>query len=454
MRPAPIRRRLGAAGLLVVLVTALAPMTVAAGEEDTFDPSAPSSSAFEVTAAAEGFRFGVRAPGAFIVEQFVDAGAPVSQALVDSIGNARAFAANPYPGDLIVTGPGTFSALTGAPKLGDYPFYAASSFPAVPEAKLSQPGYELSARSTETSASSFARSGGSSGDSALLHAVVQSTATHDPDSGGLEAAAASTVTGLSVGGVLRVGRATATAKVSRPKGGDLKRTSSFTVDVVSIGGQAVVLSEKGISLPGGKVPLPDSSPLLGALEQAKITVNYLSALEDPEGVVSPGLLITHTMAFPGGPNIIVSIVLGRATAHAGAQVVASAPPAGGGEVPAGVDPAIDGFVPATPPVPPAPTPTVFTTVPDAAALGSLPPGVGAYIPAGADFTGAVPDAAFDSSAGAPQAPAVAALASPAAVSRRTGSTFSLYVVVALGALLAALGSQLVRTRAVRSPWSS
>ncbi|MGH9035330.1 MAG: hypothetical protein ACRD0O_06155, partial [Acidimicrobiia bacterium] len=290
--------------LLAAVAASVAVAGPGVGHAQEAEPE--TSSAFEVSAAAEGFRFGVGAPNYAVVTQFVDAGAPVAQALVDSIGNSRAFASNPYPGDLAITGPGTFSGLTGTPKLGDYPLYAASSYPSVPETKVSQPGYELSAVSQETASNSSAQSGGSSGDSGLGHAVVTSSASHDPDSEVLEAAAHSTVTGLEVGGVLRIGRAEAMAKVSRPLGGDLTRESSFATDAVTISGQSVVLDQSGITTPGGALPLPDSSPLLAALRQAQITVTYLRGIEDSEGVVSPGLLITQTTSIPSGPNIIVS----------------------------------------------------------------------------------------------------------------------------------------------------
>ena len=83
---------------------------VAGGEEA---PAQPSS--YEAVASAEGFRFSFGAPGFVAVDTFIDGGGPVSQSVIDGLGNSRAFASLPYPGDLAITGPGLAGRADRAP---------------------------------------------------------------------------------------------------------------------------------------------------------------------------------------------------------------------------------------------------------------------------------------------------------------------------------------------------
>src|SRR5438067_9745680 len=118
---------------------------------------------FDARAQAEGVRFTFGAPGFVAVDTFIDGGGPVSQSVIDGLGNSRAFASLPYPGDLAISGPGLLAGLTGLPSPPPYPFYVASSHPTTPEAKLAQPGYSLLAKSTEASSEGSTMTGGGSG---------------------------------------------------------------------------------------------------------------------------------------------------------------------------------------------------------------------------------------------------------------------------------------------------
>ncbi len=144
MRLARALRLTGAAGLLAAAVLGVA-TDVARGEEA---PAQPTS--YEAVASAEGFRFSFGAPGFVAVDTFIDGGGPVSQSVIDGLGNSRAFASLPYPGDLAITGPGLVAGLTGLPSPPPYPFYVSSSHPTTPEGKVEQPGYALNANSTES----------------------------------------------------------------------------------------------------------------------------------------------------------------------------------------------------------------------------------------------------------------------------------------------------------------
>ena len=132
-------------------------------------PAQPSS--YEAVASAEGVRFTFGAPGFVAVDTFIDGGGPVSQSVIDGLGNSRAFASLPYPGDLAISGPGLLAGLTGLPSPPPYPFYVSSSHPTTPEAKLAQPGYSLLAKSTEASSEGSTMTGGGSGSGASASAI-------------------------------------------------------------------------------------------------------------------------------------------------------------------------------------------------------------------------------------------------------------------------------------------
>src|SRR5438445_3161714 len=184
-RPRSIGRRAlclaAGSGVLATAVLAVA-TTVAGGAEA---PAAPTS--YEAVASAEGVRFSFGAPGFVAVDTFIDGGGPVSQSVIDGLGNSRAFASLPYPGDLAISGPGLLAGLTGLPSPPPYPFYVSSSHPTTPESKLAQPGYGLAAKSAESSSEGSTMTGGGSGSgasaSAIGSTVTDATTSRDATSG-------------------------------------------------------------------------------------------------------------------------------------------------------------------------------------------------------------------------------------------------------------------------------
>jgi hypothetical protein len=293
-------------------VTLLLPATVgvAAADEATV-----GSDTFDAVATAEAFRYQFGSPGFLVVERYADFGAPVAYASIDSLGRSGAFASDPYPGETFIAGPGTLSGVTGLPNPGNYPFYVASSYPASPENSLEQPGYLLRAKSEETRSASTARHGGASGDSALFFAEATSSVDYTPATGAVLAQSAAVARQIDIGGVLKIGAMSTSAKVSQVPGQEAVRESAFRVDFVSIAGQAVGISAKGLTLAGTDSPLPDGSPMMAALKSANITVQYLKAANQSGEVTSPGLVITQRFPVPQGPEMITTLVLGRAVAR-------------------------------------------------------------------------------------------------------------------------------------------
>src|SRR5687768_9628114 len=103
---------------------------------------------FGARASAAGFRLQLGATNFPLTPTPVDAGGPLAQASLDSLGNSQAFASFPYPGDVVVAFPG-LAAGFGVPGVPPYPFSVASSYPQSAEQKQAHPFGDLSASSTE-----------------------------------------------------------------------------------------------------------------------------------------------------------------------------------------------------------------------------------------------------------------------------------------------------------------
>jgi hypothetical protein len=116
-----IRRRM--AGIVGIATLAVPGMS----------PAGAQSLRYQAGAAADGARLSVAIPGATVVDQIIDGGGPTAQAEVNSLGGSSALAAQPYPGELAIIGPGLGASLIGAPQPPAYPFVAASRHPSAPE---------------------------------------------------------------------------------------------------------------------------------------------------------------------------------------------------------------------------------------------------------------------------------------------------------------------------------
>src|SRR5436309_6492179 len=79
-------------------------------------PAGAESLRYQASAGADGARLSVTIPGATVVDQVIDGGGPTAQAAVSSLGGSSALAAQPYPGELAIIGPGLGASLIGAPQ--------------------------------------------------------------------------------------------------------------------------------------------------------------------------------------------------------------------------------------------------------------------------------------------------------------------------------------------------
>jgi hypothetical protein len=433
----------------VVAAAMLGVATSVAGGAEA--PAGPGS--YEAVASAEGVRFSFGAPGFAAVGTFIDGGGPVSQALIDGLGNSRAFASLPYPGDLAISGPGLVAGLAGLPSPPPYPFYVSSSHPTAPEAMLSQPGYGLAARSAESSSEGSTMTGAGSSDAAVASTVTRAVTSRDAVSGVVTAEATGTADIINIGGVLRIGQVDARAKVTRAPGGEPTREASFAVNGMTIAGQTVGFSEKGFTLAGTNTPIPQENPLLAVLAQAKITVQSLSRVDNPDGVVSPGLVIRQEQATPGGPTMVIHYVIGQMAVSA---TVSGSATSIGDSLPAiGTGPSDAQEIDF--PVAPAPALSSMTTGPAA-----LPVTTGDGNRDGGRGSGA---GAFDSDSSTPaeptpqvgEPPAASILEAAAPVARPPMTevdTTGIYLILVAGAAVALAGGTVLRLLGVQLKWTS
>ena len=137
-------RRLGlsVAGALLVAGPVAASVRPAAGE-------GRFSGTFSALAAADGVRVTLFQPGVTLTKTLVDLGGPAAQAALNSLGESRAFASFPYPGDTAVAAPGLLRGAGNIPAPA-YPLYVASDNPAVPRQEAGDGPYALRAESTDS----------------------------------------------------------------------------------------------------------------------------------------------------------------------------------------------------------------------------------------------------------------------------------------------------------------
>ena len=247
-------------------------------------------------------------------------GTPASAgSLVDSIGQSNAFAAAPYPGDIMVGAADNGNgALVGAGFPGifqSYPFYVHSEHPIAPDKVQDQSGNRLTAHSEQYMSSSSARSGLITGDTlAALQAQASSRSSADSTTGELTGLADSRLDAFKLTDKLQIGRSIAHAKVDLLPGQPLKKESSFTIGSIVVNGVEMSYGDGGFKLGDQKEQSPgDPKPLFDALKQAGITVEILPATGTDTSIESAGMKITQVLDYKAGKQRI-SFIIGRVSA--------------------------------------------------------------------------------------------------------------------------------------------
>jgi hypothetical protein len=289
-------------GASFVLVTALALVGVS--------PGAPAGAApnFRGVASADAVRVLVVVPNFPVTSSVVDTSLYAAQAMVTSNNNSQAFASSPYPGEGVVTLPGTLAGF-GAAGIPNYPLYAASVHPDTPDAKVGDGPFKLEAHSTETTSEATASSG-VSGEQNLGAAVTTVSVKRADDA--VVAQAQSRVDGFAVEGV-RIGSVVSSATTKLLPDGKLERSSTLDVTGITVNDVSVRLTNEGLVAGDQTVPV-DSGAINEALKQAGVSVTLIAPEETPSGILGAGVRIAAAVEVPGSGVINVSWTLGRSFA--------------------------------------------------------------------------------------------------------------------------------------------
>jgi hypothetical protein len=437
----------GGVGLVAVLAAVSVGAMGPAGAE--LDPG----SAFTAVARADalGIEY-VNTAAPVFGDNAVIYGTPATaQSQVDSNGRSTAFAAAPYPGDVMVglpnNGNGVAAGFGFPPLFPPYPFFVQSEYPIAPSAERTQSGTSLAARSDRYASIGEARSGLITGDLvAAAQAQASSLAEVDQVTGTIIAAADSRLDGFRIGDALQVGKSAAHAKIVAAPGHGVVKETSFTVGSLVVNGTELGLTDHGFTIGDQAAPALDPGPVLESLRQAGIDVAFLPATGTGSSIESAGLRITQVQDI-GGQRQRVSLVLGRVSA----RIDGAATPADTGAL----DPVVTGDTTSYPPAVDGPgdaAPTMDgTPEPPFPSVVDRPVPVGFVDPAGAEPFAAGPRPTPPQPATVP-----AALASP--VRLRSGllddDVTWFYTAVAATAALVVGGSRfLVRgsTRTAATP---
>ena len=409
-------RRAVALLTVVMAMTALPLVAAAAPLHPLTD--APVARSWAAIAAADGVRVEAVVKDFLVVANVVDAGGPSAQSVVNAFGDSRAYAAYPYPGEIVLTAHGLSQG--AAPK---YPLIAQSDA-TQPKSDVSNGPYHLHAESADEKSSALAHVAGGSG--AFTAGTTTSTAisSHDPDTGTVTAEAETTAEGISIAGVLSIGRMHSHAQMVSTPGQSPKRVSDTEVADVNVGGQEVGLTDKGLVLAGTDVPLPPDSTANALLSAAGITVHYVAASRTPTSTVAPGVAVSLVQDVPGVGETTVTYVLGQAAATAQAEGAAATSA-----------PTVTGVTGST-----STTTSPGGTGPSATTGSSVPPPASGSV-------GTTPSAATPApvTAGAPVQYALAGGTGP--------SSESFYLVIAAGAVVFVAAAQLFRILAVKLAWT-
>jgi hypothetical protein len=264
-------------------------------------------------------------------------GTPASaSSLVASVPQSTAWAAAPYPGDIMVGAADNGNgALVGAGLPGifaSYPFYVQSDHPLAPDKVQDQSGNRLVAHSEQYLSSSEARSGLVTGDFlAALQAQAASHSSVDPATGELTAIADSRLDAFRFTDKLQIGRSVSHAKIVKTPGQELVKESSFTIGSIIVNGVEMSYGDQGFKFADQSPSSPgDPKPLFDALKAAGISVEILPATGTDNSIESAGMKISQVQDYGSGKQRI-SFILGRVSAAVtGEATVAEGDPLLGG----------------------------------------------------------------------------------------------------------------------------
>jgi len=214
-------------------------------------------------------------------------GGPTAQTRLDSIDTSHAFAVSPDLGDGVNQVGPTACGLAGLPIPAStcaHPFLAVTDRGQAPKT-AGAPGHTVHAESGQARAFASAVAGVGPGPSS----ASTSTSSVAPD-GTVTTVAEATGDAIAVPGGLTLRGYHALAKAVRGPDGKLTRTGDLTFGGVDIGGRGFAFSNGNFTLAGTTIPTP-AGAVLGQLAQAGIRMTYQQQVDNPNGLVSPGVSV-------------------------------------------------------------------------------------------------------------------------------------------------------------------
>src|SRR5207248_4528222 len=274
---------------------------------------------FVALATASGGRLSFTVPSFAVVENVIDGGGPVAQAVLDTGSGGTSFASLPYPGENGMAFPGLFSAVTGRTLPFGYPFYAGASHPTTPVASVHDPSgsYALEASADGGRAAALAQLKGPTGQGAGSGSVGRVAVVTE---GHRVTASAETLNqALSFGnGALTLATVRSRSTTVYQPGGTPTSSTDLVVEGGRFAGYSFSYGTGGFAVAGQGVPLPAGSGLAQlnkALEPSGLQLRLVSPAPVAGGSSAESLEVASTQAPPaaGIPGSVVRLRLGGAT---------------------------------------------------------------------------------------------------------------------------------------------
>ena len=400
--------------------------------QTTTGPGCTQYSTYDALGSAEGVQSVQAAPGATLV-QGMDANLPGAQAEFNSSRGSTAWAGAPYS-DTVAGNVGNANV-----NPNQVPIFAVSSYPAQPSGGTSNAAASVKASSTADGSTSSVTAGGIGPGSAASGQVTTSSSASCTSDGTLKGVADSAIDAFTVGGVLHIGAVTSHADATLAPGRAPVLHGSTTFAGMTVEGQPVAMTDKGLVVPGSAVPVP-ANPLDQALSSAGISLRYLAVSQDPANgdVIAPGLEITVAANDAGlgvgGGSASTTYILGQAQARA-IETGGSPPTTSASFVP----PVSSGS---------------GSSVPSVTAPATTSPGTSGGIPAVPTASSLPPSSDASSSTSLPRTQISAGSAGRAAPALliAAASTSSFYAAVAVGGTLLLAATVLFAVLGVRLKW--
>ncbi len=277
-----------------------------------FAADGPSHADASYTSHAEGQIFHVTISndkGSIPTLPDIDAGVGTAQASFTSFGGGVARAASPDAGSAA-----SLPALLGAVVPGLIPTKQPIPFPSIatPGDITAQAGqgpqkvgtgpYELDAAVTSTSANARTSIGGSlDSDNGAATAMSTANITVGGD-GSVTSSATSTVDGVKINGLLKIGEVTSQAQVVRDPTGGIHRSSNVDVNLIEVAGVSIGYHNGRFQTLLGNLPLPidftQVTNLVSKATKGMFTLRVAAAQNTPNGVVSGSLQLVEVVPPP------------------------------------------------------------------------------------------------------------------------------------------------------------